>query len=52
MNTLRYADRVKQMKKPNEGNKGDALMLPRDNKNTIKITIQKGDDEEDIMMKK
>lgn len=29
LNTLRYADRVKEMKNSNDGNKVDSMMLPR-----------------------
>ena len=52
MNTLRYADRVKQLK--NGGNDGPMsredqaareMMLPRANKNIIKVNISKDDDE-------
>jgi len=53
LNTLRYADRVKELKKPSEEKNAQLsqidllaqqLMLPRLNKNTTKITIKKDDD--------
>ena len=58
MNTLRYADRVKELK-----NQGDAplsreeqmakeMMLPRANKNSYKVNIDANDDVDDIEVKK
>jgi len=54
LNTLRYADRVKELKKPAEEKQAlsqvdllaQQLMLPRLNKNATKIAIKKDDDEE------
>lgn len=54
LNTLRYADRVKELKKPAEEKQAlsqvdllaQQLMLPRLNKNSTKIAIRKDDDEE------
>ena len=56
---VRYADRVKELKSRDEGEKltkedimQRELMLPRgNNKNTVKVNIERGDDQEDIMMK-
>jgi kinesin family protein 2/24 len=47
LNTLRYADRVKELKKPSGGNEGlnyndmlaKQLMLPRQTKNAVKIPL-------------
>jgi hypothetical protein len=59
LNTLRYADRVKELKKPNsnepmskEDQLAKELMLPRMNKNAVKIMIDSNDDAEDIQNKK
>lgn len=59
LNTLRYADRVKELKKPNnnepmskEDQLAKELMLPRMNKNAVKIMIDNNDDAEDIQNKK
>lgn len=58
MNTLRYADRVKELKGNGDGEKlskeqlhDREMMLPRANKNIVKVNIDKDDDQEDIMMK-
>ena len=40
LNTLRYSDRVKELKKENRA-PVDPLMLPRANSNAIKIPIKK-----------
>ena len=57
LNTLRYADRVKQLRKPTEGSSKEdkmakEMMLPRQNKNAIRIMIDNDDDAEDIAMKR
>jgi kinesin family protein 2/24 len=59
LNTLRYADRVKELKKPNsnepiskEDQLAKELMLPRMHKNAVKIMIDSNDDAEDIQNKK
>ena len=62
LNTLRYADRVKELKKSSgtgstepvsrEDQLAKELMLPRMNKNAVRIMIEKEDDEEDIQNKK
>ncbi len=57
LNTLRYADRVKQLRKPTESLtkeelKAREMMLPRQNKNAIKIDINNDDDAEDIEAKR
>lgn len=57
LNTLRYADRVKELRKPQEsGSKEDKaakeMMLPRQNKNAIRIMINNDDDAEDIAEKR
>ncbi len=56
LNTLRYADRVKELRRPQEGTKEDIkareMMLPRQNKNAIKIMINNDDDAEDIADKR
>jgi len=54
LNTLRYADRVKELKKPAEEKQAlsqadllaQQLMLPRLNKNSTKIAIRKDDDDD------
>lgn len=57
MNTLRYADRVKELKN-NDGPMSKEeqatreMMLPRANKNSLKVNICKEDDEEDIAAKR
>ena len=54
LNTLRYADRVKELKKPHDQNSGpmsqldilaQQLMLPRMQKNTTKIMIREEDED-------
>ena len=52
MNTLRYADRVKELKKSGENTPmskeqqaARQMMLPRANKNTLKVNINRDDDE-------
>lgn len=57
LNTLRYADRVKQLRKPQDQVskqelKAKEMMLPRQNKNAIKIMINNDDDAEDIAEKR
>ena len=57
LNTLRYADRVKELRKPQdpvsrEEQKAKELMLPRQNKNAIRIMINNEDDAEDISRKR
>lgn len=57
LNTLRYADRVKQLRKPQEGQskedmKAKEMMLPRQNKNAIRIMINNDDDADDIAGKR
>lgn len=57
MNTLRYADRVKELKNNDTALSKEELamremMLPRANKNTLKVNINRDDDEEDIEAKK
>jgi hypothetical protein len=57
LNTLRYADRVKELRKPQESiSKEDVkareMMLPRQNKNAIRIMIDNDDDAEDIAEKR
>lgn len=57
MNTLRYADRVKELKNGDTALTREELaaremMLPRAAKNSLKVNINRGDDEEDIEMKK
>lgn len=56
LNTLRYADRVKELKKPITGEGGaplsqmdllaQQLMLPRQNKNATKFNVKKDEDEQ------
>lgn len=54
MNTLRYADRVKELKNQNdfplskEEQLAKEMMLPRANKNSLKININPNDDPEEI----
>ena len=54
MNTLRYADRVKELKNSNdtpltkEEQISKEMMLPRANKNSFKVQINPNDDAEDI----
>ena len=58
MNTLRYADRVKELKNSTdlpltkEEQISKEMMLPRANKNSYKVQINPNDDAEDIEMKK
>lgn len=57
LNTLRYADRVKELRKPQEAvtkedMKAKEMMLPRQNKNAIRIMINNDDDAEDIERKR
>lgn len=57
LNTLRYADRVKELRKPTETlskeeQRARQMMLPRQNNNAIKIDINKDDDADDIEMKR
>ena len=58
MNTLRYADRVKELKNSNdppltkEEQISKEMMLPRANKNSYKVPINPNDDAQDIEMKK
>lgn len=57
LNTLRYADRVKELRKPTETIskeelKAREMMLPRQNKNAIKININNDDDVEEIEAKR
>lgn len=50
LNTLRYADRVKELKKDGSGGPKDpnaALMLPRQNKNVVRYDYKEDDDEND-----
>lgn len=51
MNTLRYADRVKELKNSGESatlsrqeQAAREMMLPRTNKNSIKVNINRDDD--------
>lgn len=57
LNTLRYADRVKELRKPQESvskeeQKAKEMMLSRQNKNAIRIMINNDDDAEDIARKR
>ena len=55
LNTLRYADRVKELKKSRESNEhlnyqeimAKELMLPRQTKNVTKLALKSSDEEED-----